>query len=411
MNRILNSIIEGYRIAFRSISTNKIRSILTTLCITIGIVSVTSMNTITDGINRSFEDSLSSLGRNVVYIEKWPWGLGGGEYKWWEYRNRPPLELEYVEQLQVRSEYTSTIGATISTQRTIRYDDTFLEFIEIRGTTPNYSQIISFDLEQGRFFTDDENTRRSSVVILGSEVEKTLFDGVPSLGKEIRLGGKKFTVIGTFKQQGDFLGISNTDNIVVIPIHTYESLYSLRSGVTIIAQYPDEPSLEEGTYELEGIMRQVRGLDPLADNDFAINKPNLFESEFKSMTFVIYAIGLFLTGLALFIGGIGVMNIMFVSVKERTKEIGIRKAVGAQPWEILTQFLIEAVILCLIGGSIGILLSVGVTQLINTFFIAYMSWGTVLWAILLCSLVGILFGFIPSYKASTQDPIESLRYE
>ena len=158
-------------------------------------------------------------------------------------------------------------------------------------------------------------------------------------------------------------------------------------------------------------MRQIRQLDIMEDNDFAVNKPELFKAEFDRMTSIIYLIGIFLTGLALFVGGIGVMNIMFVSVKERTKEIGIRKAVGAKSWEILFQFLIEAIVLCLIGGVIGVLLSLGTTKLINEFFVAYMSWTTVLNAVIICSIVGVLFGFIPSYKAAAADPIDSLRYE
>jgi putative ABC transport system permease protein len=158
-------------------------------------------------------------------------------------------------------------------------------------------------------------------------------------------------------------------------------------------------------------MRQIRGLDPLDDDDFAINKAALFEQEFQSMKMIIYGIGIFLTGLALFVGGIGVMNIMFVSVKERTKEIGIRKAVGAKSWEILLQFLMEAIVICLIGGLIGVLLSIVVTSLINQFFVAHLDWTTVLNAILICAIVGILFGYLPSSKAAKSDPIESLRYE
>jgi putative ABC transport system permease protein len=158
-------------------------------------------------------------------------------------------------------------------------------------------------------------------------------------------------------------------------------------------------------------MRQIRNLDPLEDDDFAINKAALFEQQFQSMKVAIYGIGIFLTGLALFVGGIGVMNIMFVSVRERTKEIGIRKAVGAKSWEILLQFLMEAIVICLFGGLIGVVLSIGTTELINQFFVAYMNWTTVINAILICAAVGILFGYIPSRRAANSDPIESLRYE
>ena len=411
MHKIYISIVEGIRIAFHAISANKIRAILTTTCITIGIVSVTSMNTITDGIDRSFESSLSLLGRNVVYVEKWPWGLGSGEYKWWEYRNRPEMELEYVEAIRDRSRYANDVAAAVDRVRPIRYKDTFVENSVVIGVTSNYLGPTALEVELGRFFTEEENQRGANVIILGGELRETLFQDEDPLGKEVRVQGKRFIVIGTFKKQGNFLGINNVDNVGAIPILTARNLYGLRYGMQISIRFPDQAALDEGQYEVEGIMRQIRGLDPLEDNNFAINKPELFKREFERMTSTIYLVGIFLTGLALFVGGIGVMNIMFVSVKERTKEIGIRKAVGAKSWEILFQFLIEAIVICLIGGVLGVLLSVGVTELINQFFIAYLSWETVVQAVVICTVVGLAFGFIPSYKAAKSDPIDSLRYE
>lgn len=410
MYKLYISITEGIKIAFQAISANKIRAFLTTICITIGIVSVTSMNTITDGIDRSFDESLSMLGRNVVYIEKWPWGFGG-DYKWWEYRNRPEMKLEYVDQLRERSLYAEDVAAAASRNRPIRYQDSFVESVEIVGATANYLKPTALEVENGRFFSEDDNTRGAYMIVLGGEVAETLFPVENPVGKEVRVQGKRFQVIGVFKKQGSSFGTENVDNMAVMPINTYRNLYSLRWGLQISVRFPDEQALQEGQYEIEGIMRQIRQLDILEENDFAVNKPELFKAEFDRMTSIIYLIGIFLTGLALFVGGIGVMNIMFVSVKERTKEIGIRKAVGAKSWEILFQFLIEAIVLCLIGGVIGVLLSVGTTKLINEFFVAYMSWTTVLNAVIICSVVGVLFGFIPSYKAASADPIDSLRYE
>lgn len=412
MNKFLISLSEGVKIAFQAIASNKIRAILTTLCIVIGIVSVTSMNTITDGIDRQFEESLSLLGRNVVYVEKWPWGLGGGEYKWWDYRNRREMKIEYVDQLRKSSRYAEDIAAAISRNRTVRFQDNYVENIEVVGSTSNYLKPTALELDRGRFFTDQENERGARVIVLGGGLAETLFEGKGDpMEKEIRIEGQRFLVIGTFEKQGSSIGINDTDNLAVMPMQTFKSIYGLRWGLQISVRFPDELALAEGQYEIEGLMRQIRQLEPGEDNDFAINKPELFKAAFERMTGTIYLVGIFLTGLALFVGGIGVMNIMFVSVKERTKEIGIRKAVGAKSWEILFQFLIEAVVICLLGGVIGIALSVGTTKLINEFFVAYMDWGTVLNAVILCSLVGVVFGFIPSYKAAKADPIDSLRYE
>jgi putative ABC transport system permease protein len=213
------------------------------------------------------------------------------------------------------------------------------------------------------------------------------------------------------QKQGKFLGIEDTDNRIMTPMGTFQQIFGTRGTVRIAVKFANEEVFERGQYEVEGSMRRIRQLDPLADNDFAINKPEAFQQQYDSMTYAIYGIGIFLTSLALFIGGIGVMNIMFVSVKERTKEIGIRKAVGAKAWEILMQFLIEAVIICLAGGAIGVLLSMITTQVINQIFVAYLSWQTVTLAIFICTVVGITFGFLPAYRAAKSEPIESLRYE
>lgn len=411
MNRILISLIEGSKIAISAIWTNKTRAMLTTTCIVIGIVSVTAMNTISDGIDRSFEESMDMLGRNVVYVAKWPWGFGG-EYKWWEYRNRREMRLSYVDDLRQLATSASNVSASADRNTSIRYGDKVAENVGLSGVTQSHFQTAGLDIADGRAFSEAEVNRAARVVVLGNSVVDALFiNNEDPLGKNVRINGQRFTVIGVLESRGSFLGLEDVDNQMIIPITAYGTLYSLRYGIQLAVQFPDEETMEEGEYEVIGAMRQIRQLDPLEDNDFAINKAALFEQEFQSMKVAIYGIGIFLTGLALFVGGIGVMNIMFVSVKERTKEIGIRKAVGAKSWEILLQFLMEAIVICLVGGVIGVLLSIGVTELINQFFVAYLNWTTVLNAILICAFVGILFGFIPSRKAAKSDPIESLRYE
>ncbi|MEX0769274.1 MAG: ABC transporter permease [Balneolaceae bacterium] len=411
MYRIYISIKEGIKIALHAIWSNKTRAILTTTCIVIGIVSVTAMNTVTDGVDRSFEESMDMLGRNVVYVEKWPWGLGGGEYKWWEYRNRKELDLDYMDQIRDRSRLASVVSAAAFTSSFARYRDRDINDVNINGMSASTYDIGGFDIERGRFFSESEDEQAARVVVLGASVVESLFLNEEPLGKIIRIRGQRFTVVGTLEKQGSFLGLEDMDNRILIPLQTYRNLFGLRSGLRLTVQFPDDETAIEGEYEIEGIMRQIRRLDPMEDNDFAINKPAMFEEEFSSMKVVIYGIGIFLTGLALFVGGIGVMNIMFVSVRERTREIGIRKAVGAKSWEILMQFLIEAIVICIFGGLIGVLFSIGVTELINQFFVAYMDWTTVLNAVLICTFIGLLFGLLPARKAAKSDPIESLRYE
>lgn len=410
MNRFIASLKEGFKIALSSIWTNKTRAMLTTTCIVIGIVSVTAMNTISDGIDRTFEESMDILGRNVVYVSKWPWGFGG-EYKWWEYRNRREMEFDYVEELQNLIPSATYISGSVSRSTSVRYQDRTVEGATIHGATASYFETAGLGIETGRAFSDSDEQRSAKVVVIGSGVADALFPGQDPLGQQVRIRGQRFLVIGTLEAVGNFMGMSSQDNQVIVPSTAMMSIYDVRNGVELAVQFMDESQLEDGEFEVIGAMRQLRGLDPLVDNDFAINKAALFEQEFQGMKMIIYGIGIFLTGLALFVGGIGVMNIMYVSVKERTKEIGIRKAVGAKSWEILLQFLMEAIVICLLGGLIGVILSVGVTEVINQFFVAYLNWTTVLQAILICAMVGILFGYLPSSKAAKSDPIESLRYE
>lgn len=410
MNRLLISLLEGTKIAFSAIWTNKTRAMLTTTCIVIGIVSVTAMNTISDGIDRTFEDSMDMLGRNVVFVEKWPWGFGG-EYKWWDYRNRSEMEVEYVDRLRDLTPSASEVSASATRNVSARYLDRQADGVMFTGGTEGYFETSGVNVEDGRPFVASDVQRAARVALLGGSVADVLFPNEDPLNKQITISGQRFIVIGVLEKRGNFLGLEDVDNTIITPITAFGTIYSLRYGVQIAVQFPTDEALIDGEYEVIGAMRQIRQLDPLDDDDFAINKAALFEAEFQGMKMTIYGIGIFLTGLALFVGGIGVMNIMFVSVKERTKEIGIRKAVGAKSWEILLQFLMESIVICLVGGVIGVLLSMGVTQLINQFFVAYMDWTTVLNAIMICAGVGILFGYLPSSKAAKADPIDSLRYD
>lgn len=408
--RFFRSLWEGLKISLRAIAKNKTRSSLTTICIVIGIVSVTSMTTLIDGVNRSFESSLQMLGQNVVYVQKWPWGLGG-EYKWWEYINRTEMKVEYAREIEESNRFVQAASASSFRSRDVRYRDKTASGVTIEGSTESVMRTNPAEVADGRFFTAEEAYRGARVAVLGSSVADALFEWEYPLGKEVRIGGQRFFVIGVLEKQGKFMGIEDTDNRIVVPIKAFQQIFGSRGNVRIAVKFPDQEVFSEGQYELEGTMRRIRQLDPLEENDFAINKPEAFRQQYDAMTFAIYGIGIFLTSLALFIGGIGVMNIMFVSVKERTKEIGIRKAVGAKSWEILMQFLTEAVIICLAGGAIGVLLSMGIVQIINQIFVAYLSWQTVSLAIFICTAVGVIFGFLPAYRAARSEPIESLRYE
>ncbi|MEQ8525377.1 ABC transporter permease [Gracilimonas sp.] len=408
--RIVNSFLEGFRIALRALKINKIRSTLTALCIIIGITMVTIVDAVTTGMDISFEKSMSMMGQNVVYVEKWPWGMGG-EYKWWEYRNRQEMKLDYVEQIRDYSRYAENVTASANRGTAVRYQEKSAEGVGLSGTTANYLEIQGLNIAQGRMFVEQEVRSGSKVAVIGNTLMESLFEFETPLGKQIRVGGQKFTIVGVLEKQGKFLGLEDTDNRIIIPISAYGQIYGLRYGIQIGVQFPNQELLKEGEYELEGIMRRIRQLDATEDNDFALNKPEAFKQQLEGMKAGIYTVGFILSGLSLLIGGIGVMNIMFVSVRERTKEIGIRKAVGAKAWEILTQFLLEAIAICLLGGVIGVALAGGLTLLINQAFVAVMNVSVVILAFSICTMVGVIFGFIPAYRAAKSDPIESLRFE
>lgn len=408
--RIFNSLAEGLRIAFKALSINKTRSFLTALCIIIGITMVTIVDAVTTGMDITFENSMAMMGQNVVYVEKWPWG-DGGDYKWWEYRNRREMKLDYVSDISENSRYATNVSAAANRNVQVRYKEKLAERVGLNGSTANYLDTQGLNIEEGRMFTQSEVRSGAKVMVIGNTLNEALFEFVNPLGKEVRMGGQKFTVIGVLEKQGMFLGLGDADNRVIIPVSAFEQIFSLRNGLQIGVKFPSKEALQEGEYEVEGIMRRIRQLDATEDNDFAVNKPEAFKAQLEGMKSGIYTVGFLLSFLSLLIGGIGVMNIMFVSVRERTKEIGIRKAVGAKSWEILSQFLIEAVAICLAGGVIGIALAGLLTILINQVFIAVINFTVVFVGFSICTAVGVIFGFIPAYKAAKSDPIESLRFE
>jgi putative ABC transport system permease protein len=407
---LLRSFIESTKIAWVALWANKMRAALTTFGIVIGIVSVTTMATLIDGINRSFESSLKMLGTNVLYIQKWPWSFGP-EYNWWDFINRRDMEVRYAERLEELSTTAQAVSAIMYEGDVLRFESKSVERAELRGVTPSYAITGAIELQSGRFFSEDDYMRAANYIVIGTDIAEALFEERDPIGQTIKVGGMRFEVIGLLAKQGKFLGLESFDGQSIMPASTFGKMYGFRRFVQIQAKFENEELLAEGEFEFEGLMRRIRSLEPGTPSDFSINKLDMFREQYAVMTGAIYGIGIFLTALSLFVGGIGVMNIMFVSVKERTKEVGIRKAIGAKSREILWQFLTESVVICMFGGLIGVLLSVGTTALVNNLFVAYLSWDTVALAFTICAITGVVFGFLPAWRAAKSDPIESLRYE
>ncbi len=414
MRRFVFEVVEGIRIAGQAIWANKLRSTLTTLGVIIGIAAVTLMATVINGLNQEFDKALSQLGTDVLYVDRMEWG-GNTDREWWRIRNRPAIQPALAQTIRERSRYAETVAPMDETDRSVQYRDRSLE-AEILGSPPQYGRIRSVTLAQGRFYTQAEERGQRHVCVIGATIAQELFPAVTPLGKEIKMGNVPCTVIGVQKKKGDSMlgGPGSPDERVLIPFSTYDKAFgvSRRGGVEVMAKVGDNATMTQAEEELTGIVRTAREVPPGEENNFAINDQQQVRASFAGTRVAIYGVGLFLTGLALVVGGIGVMNIMFVSVRERTKEIGIRKAVGAKKRTILFQFLVEAVIVCLIGGALGLGVSaLGAMGIRALGFTAVLPMQTVALAFGICVGVGILFGIAPAWQAATADPIEALRYE
>lgn len=404
----INEITEGLSIAFNAIRANKMRSILTTLGIVIGIVSVTLMATAIEGVDRKFEESASAFGANVLYIQKYPWVT---HEDWWKYRNRKDITLNIASEIEKQATLIEAVAPSISTIRPAQYGDKVITNTFITGTTNQYISASGSTVKEGRFFSQEESNGGRPVCVIGANVAENLFINEDPIGKVIKIGSKPFKIQGVFEKQGGLFGIFTTDNRIFIPILSFMSSFGSKRDVTIQVLASKNANIEDVKEELRGIIRKSRQLKPSQADDFNINQQELLITTFGTITGVIAAVGFFITGLSLFVGGIGIMNIMFVSVTERTKEIGIRKAIGAKRRTILLQFLIESSIICLIGGFLGLVLAYPLSLIANQILPTAMPLEVVAIAIIISLHVGIISGFLPAYKASRLNPVDALRYE
>ncbi len=411
MRYFLFEIKEGMMIAFRALKANKVRTSLTMLGIFIGITVVVLMSTAIKGIDNSFQNGISALGSDVLYIDKWAWF---SNEEWWKLRNRKSLTMSDFEHFKDLAKLPTAVAPVINSQQVVKFGEKRVDGVFLNGSNADYVKTTNFTFDHGRFYNEVESNASRQVAVVGSEIAKQLFPRGDALEKTIKIGNANFKVVGVLAEQGSFiLGPWNPDNQVFIPIGTIfkNFIAEHRGTVTFNVRAPNPAMVEETKAEAEGVMRKVRGLKYDEENDFSINQQEGLMQEYNSVVGVIQIAGLFITGLSLFVGAIGIMNIMFVSVRERTKEIGIRKAIGAKRRTILTQFLLESSAICLLGGVAGLLAAILGSMMLNQYFPTSIQVDAVIIAIGVSALTGILSGFAPAYQASKLDPVESLRYE
>ncbi|MGE5679620.1 MAG: ABC transporter permease, partial [Bacillota bacterium] len=402
---------EGLAISYWAIKANKIRSALTAIGIFIGVTSVVLMSTAIKGINNSFQNGISALGADNLYIDKWKWF---NDQEWWKTRNRRNITMEEYEKYREQARLPIAIAPTVWTNQVVKNGDKSVEGTWITGTTNEYLATTNFTFDQGRFFNEVESKGNRNVCVIGSDVAKNLFPGVSPVEQFVKIKGVKFKIVGVLAEQGSFmLGNSNPDKQVYLPIGNIFKYFQAENfrSVTINVRVANTALIEETKEEALGIMRKVRGLTYSQEDDFSINQQEGFTKLYDQTVGVIQLVGLFITSLSLFVGAIGIMNIMFVSVKERTKEIGIRKAIGAKKSTILSQFISEAIIICMMGGIIGLIGAVILSKVINQFLPTSFQFQAVVLAIIISLITGILSGFAPAYTAAKMDPVEALRYE
>lgn len=403
---------ESFLHAVNSLKSNKLRSFLSLLGISIGIFAMITVFTVIGSLERSIKNSIGSLGDDVIYIQKWPWQFGG-DYAWWDYIKRPVPAPEEAKFLREKSKIGESFCFMVFAAKTLKYRNNVASNASINGVDYDYSKIKDFELSQGRFFTEFETEHGRNVAMLGYTIAEEIFQGEYPIGKTVTVDGKKVTVIGIFGKEGEDMFSMSLDKTVMLPVMFMRRIVNIKNqdgGPMIMAEPRSGMDAEELKAEIQALMRAYRHLKPTQDDDFALNQASLIAEGFKGIFIMVDLVGIIIGGFSILVGGFGIANIMFVSVKEQTRIIGIQKALGAKRWYILMQFLSEAVVLSLLGGIIGLSVVYLIVMAMNagTDMGFEMSKGNVISGIVLSVSIGIISGIAPARKAAKMDPVEAM---
>lgn len=414
MTLFLRLIKESILFASHSLLANKLRTFLSLLGITIGIFAIITVFTVVDSLEKNIRGSIESLGNNVVIVEKWPWTFGPN-YPWWRYMLRPNAQVNDLEAILKHSETVEAGTFKVDVRKTIQRFSSSIERAHVCGVSGGYEHVSKFEIENGRFFTQLEADNGRNVAVIGKTIEEGLFSpGENPVGRTIKIFGRNFEVIGVVKKEGESMLGDSKDDQVMIPVNYIRNIIDVRQEQNqprLAIKAKEGVSNEQMKDELTGILRSHRRLAPGAEDNFALNEASVLSKQFDGLFDVIGTVGWIIGGFSILVGGFGIANIMFVSVKERTNLIGIQKSLGAKNYFILLQFLTEAVFLSIFGGAIGLLFIWFITLIAGDSFgmEITLTMANVVLGLTVSFLIGVISGFVPAYGASQLDPVEAIR--
>jgi len=411
MRKTLNILASSFRLTMQELMVNKLRTVLSLIGISFGIFCIIGVLATVNSLEANIQNQIKSLGSNTISIDKWDYA-GGPDFPWWKFLNRPVPKYNEVNFIKQRSSLVKNVAFVIDSRVTVEYESYALEKVSVIGVSEEENAIEPVKMEYGRYISPAEFLSGSPVVIVGYTNAENLF-GNPALAvnKEVKIKGTKATIIGVIKKVGSTIGI-DYDQSFITPYRFAKQIFNEQnSRPHIVVDGKENVSSKALADELEGVMRSIRKLGPRQEDNFTLNQISSFSDKVSSLFGSINLGGWAIGILSLIVGAFGIANIMFVTVKERTAMIGLKKAIGAKKRSILSEFLLESAIICIMGGIMGLILVYILTVVLTKAFDfpVFISAGILILAISICIVIGILAGIIPAYSASRLDPVVAIR--